>query len=365
VLLLVIININGFDSKLSEDELRENYRLLTVLKESNELMSHIILKKESEKYELIKNRNKLREEQEREYEEAEKNRNGAPGEMGKPVEIDVEKLSPEEKNKYEEGWERNNFNEYASDLISLHRSLPDFRDNECIAHMKWSQPLPSVSVIIIFHNEAFSTLLRTVHSVLDRSDPKLLIEIILVDDASTFGNTTFILFVVLVSTNCIFTKPYFQEPLKGKLESYVLKLEKVKLLRHKQREGLIRARLTGVTLAVGEVLIFLDSHCEATIGWLEPLIDPIKRNPNVSTVPVIQTIEFDTFEVKPYPLEEILVGGFDWGLNFNWHKTPMSELNRRKRRTDLIRSPTMAGYYSINNLYFMFYAYVFNRTFCV
>jgi len=47
--------------------------------------------------------------------------------------------------------------------------------------------LPSACVIIIFHNEAWSVLLRTVHSVLDRSLPEHLHQIILVDDASYHG----------------------------------------------------------------------------------------------------------------------------------------------------------------------------------
>jgi polypeptide N-acetylgalactosaminyltransferase len=54
------------------------------------------------------------------------------GEYGTPVNVDKEKLSAEEREKYDAGWENNAFNEYASDFISLHRSLIDFRDEECV-----------------------------------------------------------------------------------------------------------------------------------------------------------------------------------------------------------------------------------------
>jgi len=50
------------------------------------------------------------------------------GELGRPVNIDKEKLSPSERIKYDEGWKNNAFNQYASDMISLHRSLADIRD---------------------------------------------------------------------------------------------------------------------------------------------------------------------------------------------------------------------------------------------
>ena len=50
------------------------------------------------------------------------------GELGKGVHIDKDKLSPEELKKFNEGWQNNAFNQYVSDMISLHRSLADIRD---------------------------------------------------------------------------------------------------------------------------------------------------------------------------------------------------------------------------------------------
>lgn len=72
-------------------------------------------------------------------------------------------------------------NEALGNLISLHRSLPDVRHPACAKRL-YLASLPSVSVVIPFYDEALSTLLRTVHSVLARSPPQLIKEVILVND---------------------------------------------------------------------------------------------------------------------------------------------------------------------------------------
>ncbi|XP_014663365.1 PREDICTED: putative polypeptide N-acetylgalactosaminyltransferase 9 [Priapulus caudatus] len=250
---------------------------------------------------------------------------GGPGDMGKGYLMKTAELTPEEKKLYDEGMAKNSFNEYLSDLVSLRRRLPDMRHETCLKrdYVPLSS-LPSVSVIIIFHNEALSVLLRTVHSVLDRSPPEILKEVILVDDYSE--------------------RSHMGKP----LQQYVDTLEKVTLLRAKKREGLIRVRLLGGKHATGKVLVYLDSHCECTEGWLVPLVDVIARNVTSVAVPVIEVINVDSLEYNHGTQPEaVQVGGFSWGLVFNWHSSPKSEKAWRTAHSlqplDPVRSPTMAG----------------------
>lgn len=69
------------------------------------------------------------------------------------------------------------------------------------------------------------------------------------------------------------------EFLKASLENYVKNLEvSIKIIRMEQRSGLIRARLRGAAASKGQVITFLDAHCECTLGWLEPLLARIKED---------------------------------------------------------------------------------------
>lgn len=245
-----------------------------------------------------------------------------PGENGQGVEIDRAKLTKEQQRDYDKGWGDNAFNRYVSDMISLHRSLPDVRDPECKT-LEYGDDLPDACVIVIFHNEAWSVLLRTVHSILDRSPEKYLKQIILVDDFSEFDH------------------------LKEPLQEYVDKLDKVSLVRAPERSGLIRARLMGFDKCTANVAVFLDSHCEVTEGWLPPMLHRIKENYTNVLVPVIDVIDDSTFKYNGLVgggIRSVYVGGFDWGLLFNWHAIPESELKRiNYSNSHPVRSPTMAG----------------------
>lgn len=53
---------------------------------------------------------------------------------------------------------------------------------------------------------------------------------------------------------------------KKQLDDYFASYSKVKIIRAKKREGLIRARLLGARHAAAPVLTYLDSHCECTVG---------------------------------------------------------------------------------------------------
>ncbi|XP_038671203.1 polypeptide N-acetylgalactosaminyltransferase 3-like isoform X3 [Scyliorhinus canicula] len=231
------------------------------------------------------------------------------------------------------GFQKHGFNAFTSDRISIHRGLgPDTRAPECVTQQfKRCPPLPPTSVIIAFHNEAWSTLLRTVHSVLYTVPALLLREVILVDDAST------------------------EAYLKERLDSYIKNLPMVKIVRQPVRKGLVSARLRGSSLARGEVLAFLDSHCECFDGWLEPLLARIVTLEQVVVSPQITAINLHTFEVeKPSPYgHNHSRGTFDWSLTFNWAELPAYENDARKDESFPFRTPVISGgIFAVSKAYF-------------
>ncbi|CAH1261913.1 GALNT14 [Branchiostoma lanceolatum] len=212
-----------------------------------------------------------------------------------------------------DSYKRHAFNLAESDKISSNRLVPDTRNYRCSALEYDASSLPPTSVIITFHNEARSALLRTITSVLNRSPPELVREIVLVDDFSDDPE------------DC----------------QQLTSIPKVRCLRNERREGLMRSRVKGADASTSNVLTFLDSHCEANKDWLQPLLQRVKEDPTRVVSPIIDVISMDTFQYIGASSE--LRGGFDWSLHFKWEHLSESQKASRKDPTEPIKTPMIAG----------------------
>ncbi|EZG63626.1 glycosyltransferase-like family 2 protein [Gregarina niphandrodes] len=208
------------------------------------------------------------------------------------------------------------FYEALSDALPVDRQVEDMRENVCLAQQKDFdvKELPDASIIITFVNEPLSTLLRTVHSVLNNSPSPLLREIILVDDHSNFAD----------------------DVPGGPLYTYIQYLPKVKLMRLPERRGIVKARLAGARAAQGQVLVVLDSHIEVNPGWLEPQLHRIAESPQSLVFPQILGLSPTTFEQKSN-------SGIGCHVTWRWSVVEQSALTGAVTDTSPVASPSMAG----------------------
>ncbi|KAH9369497.1 hypothetical protein HPB48_019712 [Haemaphysalis longicornis] len=228
---------------------------------------------------------------------------------------------------------RAGFNAYVSDRIPLNRTIGERRHHSCLNESYDAQKLPTASVVIIYCDEIFSVILRTMYSVINRTPRRLLREIILVDDHSQID-----------------------EMAGGRMERFVRRHFRpgfVKLIVLPVRGGLIRARLTGAKAASGDVIVFLDAHCEATNGWLEPIVDIIGRSRSTVVCPIIDAIDDKSLLYRGSAADVFQIGGFNWKGEFIWIDVPKEWRKARKSLTEPIRSPTMAGgLFAVDRKYF-------------
>eukprot|EP00050_Salpingoeca_kvevrii_P007891 m.299323 g.299323 ORF g.299323 m.299323 type:complete len:720 (+) comp14102_c0_seq1:279-2438(+) len=233
-----------------------------------------------------------------------------------------------EKEREAASFKRHAFNEYASSLLPLNRDIPDTRPKECAAKVWDRSVMPKTSIIICFVDEAWSALLRTVWSVFKNTPDELIHEIILLDDASAV--------------------PWLGENLR----KYVMENfpPKVRIVTSPTRLGLIRARMLGADVATGEVLTFLDSHCECNQHWLEPILEVIGKSRTTVVTPLIDTIDKNNMAHASWSSRVPAVGTFSWTMDFGWK---MGVPSPGAAVTDPVDSPTMAGgLFSIDRNYF-------------
>lgn len=145
-----------------------------------------------------------------------------------------------------------------SDKIGDRRQIPDSRHALC-KEQDYAEVLPSASIIICYFNELPSVLIRLVNSLMDRTSSDLVTEILLINDCSDSDKNA-----------------------ESEVQAYAEKNwpNKIKFYKTDKNEGLIRAKMFGAAKATGEVLVFLDSHCEVNQNWLPPLLDRIRESPS-------------------------------------------------------------------------------------
>ena len=112
---------------------------------------------------------------------------------------------------------------------------------------------PPVSVIVCAYNRYEETM-SCLESVRRNTDPDLLAEVVLVDDAST------------------------ERPLAEFVSS-----SGVRVVRHHRNTGFLDAANDGASVASGRYLFFLNNDATVTPGWLEPLLERIEQ-PRVGAV---------------------------------------------------------------------------------
>ena len=82
----------------------------------------------------------------------------------------------------EQGYNNYAFNTLVSLRLGLSRKLPDTRHKGCQKQVY--DKLPSTSIIICYYHEEITVLLRTIHSVLERTPSRILKEILIINDHS-------------------------------------------------------------------------------------------------------------------------------------------------------------------------------------
>eukprot|EP01053_Blabericola_migrator_P005297 Blabericola_migrator_1__5296@NODE_2719_length_2427_cov_179_636017_g1702_i0_p1_GENE_NODE_2719_length_2427_cov_179_636017_g1702_i0NODE_2719_length_2427_cov_179_636017_g1702_i0_p1_ORF_typecomplete_len660_score113_08Glyco_tranf_2_3/PF13641_6/4_3e17Glycos_transf_2/PF00535_26/2_4e16Glyco_transf_7C/PF02709_14/2_8e11Ricin_B_lectin/PF00652_22/4e03Ricin_B_lectin/PF00652_22/2_5e08Glyco_tranf_2_2/PF10111_9/3_6e06CDtoxinA/PF03498_14/0_0093_NODE_2719_length_2427_cov_179_636017_g1702_i02962275 len=215
------------------------------------------------------------------------------------------------------------FNTRVSASLELDRQVPNYNSQKCL-NFDFSIPdNVTADVVVVFHNEDLSVLLRSIHSILNRTPPRYLNSIILVNDDS---NKT--------------THTWLFDILPAALET----LPKTKLIHLTKRRGLMMARMEGTKLSTSPITVYLDSHIECSRRWLEPMLYEINKDPKTVVTPFIHSIDPDNFEFEH---GAVSVVGFTWTLG-------QSHPHRPSDGFTPIESPVMAGgLFAINREWFL------------
>uniref|UniRef100_A0A673NMQ2 Polypeptide N-acetylgalactosaminyltransferase n=1 Tax=Sinocyclocheilus rhinocerous TaxID=307959 RepID=A0A673NMQ2_9TELE len=238
-------------------------------------------------------------------------------------------LSEDDQRKAEDLFQKYGYNAFLSDQLPLDRELPDTRDHRCIGR-EYPHNLPTLSVVLIYLDEALSVIQRAICSIINRTPAHLLKEIILVDDHST------------------------NEDLKTQLHVYISSINEkhpglVKMVTHSEQKGLSQARISGWKAATGDVVAILDAHIEYFLSFrAEPLLARIQSDRTLVLSPVFDKVNYYDLQVTKYFAS---AHGFDWALWCMYVGFPQKWYDQ-KDPSQPGKSPSVMGILVVDRLFF-------------
>jgi len=194
---------------------------------------------------------------------------------------------------------------------------PEVRSPKCVRHKYDLGALPRASLVIPYLKETWGHMSKTTASMLAFTPMELIDEILFVDD----GND-----------------PEWQ------FHKELTSLHpKVKVHRNEERQGLIKAKVTGAALIKSEVIIFMEPHCIVSHGWVEAMLERLataRPQNNLLVMPILDIIPEENF--AEYRVANHHIGGFDWSMTFNWMDL-IEKRNRTYRYPDPYPTPALSG----------------------
>lgn len=139
---------------------------------------------------------------------------------------------------------------------------PDTRPKGCQKYTKKSFANHSVSIIIPWLNEKWMHMEGTMRSLLHMTPDELVEEYIWVSD----GNAD------------------------AKQKELEAMSEKVRVHAFPERVGLMIAKMKGVEMAKGNVLVFMEAHCIVNKHWLQHILHRVVLNPKILAMPSLDMI---------------------------------------------------------------------------
>mmetsp|Transcript_25468 Transcript_25468/g.59292 ORF Transcript_25468/g.59292 Transcript_25468/m.59292 type:complete len:533 (+) Transcript_25468:144-1742(+) len=109
-----------------------------------------------------------------------------------------------------------------------------------------------------------------------------------------------------------------EPPLKTIFKKTFAEKHKVKLVRHKTTQGLIRAKSSGASQATGDLIVFYDCHVAPQPGWHKLFLESSAENYRRIVVPSITDLDIDRWEERTRQAPPVSKCYLTFDADFKW-----------------------------------------------